>query len=102
MEEFKFVIRSLVLASLIIIVSQYQWNNETLESKAQTFFVESSTAEYLREAAAGGVKFIKESGQKSYAYINHKFFSKDKANRNPSLNKNAEPELYPDSVIEEY
>lgn len=74
MDEFKFVLRCLVFTSLILVVSQYKWNDETLESKAHYYLVDSDIAGRLRESAAGGVLFIKKSGEASYQYIQNKFF----------------------------
>jgi hypothetical protein len=74
MEEFKFVLRCLIFTSLLLVVSQYKWNDETLESRAHYFLVESDVAGRLRESAAGGVLFIKKSGENSYNFIKNKFF----------------------------
>lgn len=85
MSEFKFVLRCLVVTSLILIASQYKWENETLESKAQSFLAYSESSAHLREIAAGGVRFIKNSGEKGYEYIQEKFF-RDKHSDHSSRN----------------
>jgi hypothetical protein len=72
MDEFKFVLRCLVFTAVIMFVSQYKMNNETLEAKAQYFFMESPAAETLREAAAGGVKFVREAVEGSVHFIQKK------------------------------
>lgn len=72
MDDLKFVLRSLMFASLILLGSQYKIENETLEHKAQIFLQESSTAYYLRETAAGGVKFIQEQINKANDFISNK------------------------------
>lgn len=53
-------------------ISQYKMNDETLEAKAQYYFVESPTAETLREAAAGGVKFVRGAVNDGMNFIKKK------------------------------
>lgn len=72
MDEFKFVLKCLIFTAVIMFISQYKMNDETLEAKAQYFFVESPTAEHLREAAAGGVKFIRETVHSGVSFIQKK------------------------------
>ncbi len=72
MDEFKFVLRCLLFTGLIIFISQYKLNNETLEAKAHYMLVESPTAETLRDTAAGGVKFIHRTINNSADFIKRK------------------------------
>ncbi len=72
MDEFKFVLRCLFFTAIIMFISQYKMNNETIEAKAQYLFMESPTAETLREAAAGGVKFVREAIEGSVHFIQKK------------------------------
>lgn len=58
-------------------ISQYKMNDETLEAKAQYYFVESSTAETLREAAAGGVKFVRGAVNDGMSFIKKKMARDD-------------------------
>lgn len=88
MDEFKFVFRCLAFTALLLVVSQYKWNNETLESRAQYFLVESNVAEKLRQSAAGGALFIKKSGESAYNFVQTKFFS-DKPTK--AHRQNSEP-----------
>jgi hypothetical protein len=77
MDEFKFVLRCLLFTALIMFISQYKMNDETLEAKAQYYFVESPTAETLREAAAGGVKFVRGAVNDSVGFIKKKMAQND-------------------------
>ncbi len=72
MDEFKFVLRCLLFTGIILFVSQYKVGNETLEAKAQYMFVESPTAETLRDTAAGGVKFIHNAVSEGTSFIKRK------------------------------
>jgi len=77
MDEFKFVLRCLLFTAVIMFISQYKMNDETLEAKAQYYFVESPTAETLREAAAGGVKFVRGAVNDSVGFIKKKMAHND-------------------------
>ncbi|MBC7419137.1 MAG: hypothetical protein H7328_00265 [Bdellovibrio sp.] len=89
MDEFKFVLKCLLFTGIIMFVSQYKMNDETLESKAQYFFVQSSTAQTLREAAAGGVKFVQVAMNDSMTFIKRKMAQNDGGNRQePSHSQN--------------
>jgi hypothetical protein len=89
MDEFKFVMRCLLFTFIIVFVSQYKINDETLESKAQYYFSESPTSETLREAAAGGVKFIRGSINDSISFIKNKMAQNSGGgNYEPSQSKN--------------
>ncbi len=72
MDEFKFVLRCLLFTAVLMFISQYKMNDETLEAKAQYYFVESPTAETLREAAAGGVKFVRGAVNDGMSFIKKK------------------------------
>ncbi len=72
MGEFKFVFKCLLFSSFVIFVSQYKWNDETLEAKAEYAFVKSETAEKLREVAAGGVKLIRTTTETVVEYVKNK------------------------------
>ena len=95
MDEFKFVLRCLFFTGLIMFISQYKMNDETLESKAQYYFVQSPTAETLREAAAGGVKFIHGAVNDGMTFIKRKMAQNDGGNRQePSQSKNDSKSRY--------
>lgn len=82
MDELKFVLRCLLLTVFLMFISQYKVNNETLESKAEQALVHSSSAEYLREMAAGGVKFIRVSVEDGISFVKNKM-----AHNEPSKSK---------------
>lgn len=77
MDEFKFVLRCLLFTAVIMFISQYKMNDETLEAKAQYYFVESPTAETLRQAAAGGVKFVRGTINDGIGFIKNKMAHND-------------------------
>lgn len=81
MDEFKFVLRCLLFAVILMFVSQYKLNNETLEAKAEHALVRSPSAEHLREVAAGGVKFIRTSIEGGVSFIRSKMAHDDGGNR---------------------
>jgi hypothetical protein len=88
MDEFKFVIRCLLFTGLIMFVSQYKINDETLESKAQYFFVESGTAEKLRQVASGGVLAVRNSVESGLQFLNKKMARNDGGGHHePTRNK---------------
>lgn len=88
MDEFKFVIRCLFLTAVIMFISQYKLNDETLEAKAQYFFVDSSTAGHLREVAAGGVLFVRNSIEDGATFIKLKMAHNDGGDRHePTRNR---------------
>ncbi|MBC7458350.1 MAG: hypothetical protein H7235_08740 [Bdellovibrionaceae bacterium] len=72
MDEFKFVLRCLLFTTVIMFISQYKLNDETLEAKAQYYFVESPTAETLRQGASGGVKFVRGAINEGMGFIKNK------------------------------
>ncbi len=72
MDEFKFVLRCLLFTAVLMFISQYKMNNETLEAKAQYYFMDSPTAGYLREAAAGGVLFVRGTIDGGLGFIKSK------------------------------
>ena len=95
MDEFKFVLKCLFFTGAIMFVSQYKLNDETLESKAQYYFVQSPTAGALREAAAGGVKFVHHAINDGMTFIKRKMAQNDGGNRQePSQSKNDSESRY--------
>lgn len=60
MEELKFVFKCFVFSCLIVIFSQTRIQGETIENKAFVFLQNSETAHWVRAAAEGGVKIIRE------------------------------------------
>ena len=77
MDEFKFVLRCLLFTAVLMFISQYKMNDETLEAKAQYYFMESPTAETLREAAAGGVKFVRGTINDDMSFLKKKMAHND-------------------------
>lgn len=73
MDEFKFVLKCLLISCVIVIFSQTRISGETLENKAFIFFKHSDTAHWVRAAADGGVKLIREGVTKTQNFISDKF-----------------------------
>lgn len=88
MDEFKFVLRCLLFTMFLLFISQYKWNDETLEAKAEYAFVHSTSAERLREVAAGGVKFIRNAVEEGVSFVRSKMAHNDGGSHHePSKNK---------------
>lgn len=73
MDEFKFVLKCLLISCVIVIFSQTRISGETLENKAFIFFKHSDTAHWVRAAADGGVKLIRQGVDKTQNFISGKF-----------------------------
>ena len=73
MEEFKFVLKCLLFSCVIVIFSQTRISGDTLENKALIFFKHSETAHFVRAAADGGVKLIRQGAEKTQNFISEKF-----------------------------
>lgn len=73
MDEFKFVLKCLVISCVIVIFSQTKIAGETLENKASIYFKYSDTAQWVRAAADGGVKLIRQGADKTQNFISEKF-----------------------------
>ena len=72
MDEFKFVLRCFMFSALIILFSQVKMNDQTLESKAEIFLQDSTTAHFLQQSAEGGAQFLSKTYQTSMTYLKKK------------------------------
>lgn len=72
MDEFKFVMKCFLFACLLMMLSQVQTDGLTIESKVETFLTTSASAHFMQEAAAGGVKAIKEALVFTKAFVEEK------------------------------
>jgi hypothetical protein len=72
MEEFKFVLKCLLFSCLIAIFSQTQIEGETIENKAYAFLQHSPTAHWVRAAADGGIKLIRQGADYTQEFIQDK------------------------------
>ncbi len=88
MDEFKFVFRCFLFATGIVLFSQVKLNDETLESKAEFFLQESSTAHYLQQSAAGGAKFLNQSLTQIQSYLKQKMAHAGGSNEPSDTNSN--------------
>lgn len=75
MDEFKFVLKCFLISCVIVIFSQTRIAGETLESKAFVFLQHSETAHWVRAAADGGIKMIRQGAELTQNFISDKFGS---------------------------
>lgn len=75
MEEFKFVLKCFLISCVIVIFSQTRISGETLENKAFVFLQHSDTAQWVRDAADGGIKMIRQGSEVTKNFISDKFGS---------------------------
>ena len=75
MDEFKFVLKCFLFASLLMTLSQVKTENITYEAKIENFLTQSQTAYFLQEAAQGGAKLIKKASATAKAFVTEKMDS---------------------------
>lgn len=73
MEEFKFVLKCFLISCVIVVFSQTRISGETLENKAFVFLQHSDTAQWVRDAADGGIKMIRQGANITKNFISDKF-----------------------------
>lgn len=69
MSELFFLIKSLILASLITLAFQVKVGNQTAEQVAIQWLRTSPSSLYLQEISAGGVLFIQNSYMAAKSYV---------------------------------
>lgn len=76
MDEFKFVLRCFLFATIIVLFSQVKIHDETLENKASVFLQRSPTAHFIQEnielCAEGGARVLDETFQTVRSYLKQK------------------------------
>lgn len=75
MDEFKFVLKCFLISCVIVIFSQTRISGETLENKAFVYLQHSDTAHWVRAAADGGIKMIRQGAEITQNFISDKFGS---------------------------
>ncbi len=75
MDEFKFVLKCFLISCVIVIFSQTRISGETLENKAFVYLQHSETAHWVRAAADGGIKMIRQGAEITQNFISDKFGS---------------------------
>lgn len=75
MEEFKFVLKCFLISCVIVVFSQTRVSGETLENKAFVFLQHSETAQWVRDAANGGIKMIRQGAEITKNFVSDKFGS---------------------------
>lgn len=73
MDEFKFVLKCFLISCVIVIFSQTQISGETLENKAFVYLQHSDTAHWVRTAADGGIKMIRQGVEITQNFVSSKF-----------------------------
>lgn len=92
MDEFKFVLKCLLISCVIVIFSQTRIAGETLENKAFIFFKHSDTAHWVRAAADGGVKLIREGVSKAQNFVSDKFGNGSSSSSSSRSYSSSEPQ----------
>lgn len=72
MEEFKFVLKCFLISCVVVVFSQTRISGETLENKAFVFLQHSDTAQWVRDAADGGIKFIRQGTEITKNFVSEK------------------------------
>ncbi len=72
MDEFKFVLRCFVFASLLMMLSQMKTEGITYEAKIENFLTHSEVAHFMQDAASGGVKAIEKALIIGKAFVSEK------------------------------
>lgn len=72
MEEFKFVLKCFLFSCVLVIFSQTRISGETLENKAFAYLQHSQTAQWVRDAADGGIKIIRNGANVTKNFIGEK------------------------------
>lgn len=89
MEEFKFVLKCFLISCVIVIFSQTRISGETLENKAFVFLQHSDTAQWVRDAADGGIKMIRQGSEVTKNFISDKFGNSESSGSNYSVRRSA-------------
>lgn len=81
MDELKYVLKCFLFSGLLLMFSQVETDGVTYESKIEVFLTQSEAAQFMQEAAAGGVKAIEK------ALVTTKAFVSDKMNGTSNTSK---------------
>lgn len=95
MEEFKFVLKCFLISCVIVIFSQTRISGETLENKAFVFLQHSDTAQWVRDAADGGIKMIRQGSEVTKNFISDKFGNSESSGSNYSVRRSAAQSAQP-------
>ena len=72
MDEFKFVMKCFLFATIIVLFSQMKTNDETLETRAEIFLQDSPVAHYIQQSAEGGAKVLNQTFQTAKSFLKRK------------------------------
>ncbi len=75
MDEFKFVLKGLVFAFLVVMALQIKVGGETLEMKSSRWVHSSSVGSFLNQSAQGAVEIIQTASQVTSRFIKEKLGS---------------------------
>ena len=69
MDEFKHVLRIFVFAGILMFISQFKYNGQSLESHTEGLLVRSSMAHSLRDIAHSGAIIIESKYYQAKNYL---------------------------------
>ena len=72
MDELRFVLKCFLFSALLMTLSQVETDGVTYESKIEVFLTNSEAAQFMQEAAAGGVKALKKALASAKAFDSNK------------------------------
>jgi hypothetical protein len=84
MDEFKFVLKCFIFASLLMCLTQLKTDGLTLEARLHGFLISSPVAEFVNKSAQGGVKLIEEFSIRVKKTVNTWFGSSTNFSHNES------------------
>lgn len=84
MDEFKFVLKCFIFASLLMCLTQLKTNGLTLEARLHGFLISSPVAEFVNKSAQGGVRLIEEFSIRAKKTVNTWFGSSTNSSQNES------------------
>jgi len=84
MDEFKFVLKCFIFASLLMCLTQLKTDGLTLEARLQSFLISSPVAEFVNKSAQGGVRLIEEFSIRAKKTVNTWFGSSAHSSQNES------------------
>lgn len=89
MDELKSTVKILVIAGVILFVSQFKIKDVTLENRTSELLVQSSMAHTLRDTAHGGALFLKHQFENARSFFQKKMAQDSGGNHlKPNQNTN--------------
>ncbi|MBC7420941.1 MAG: hypothetical protein H7328_09445 [Bdellovibrio sp.] len=70
MDEFKFVMKCFLFACAVLALTQLKTNGLTIESRIQSTLISSPVANFINQAAEGGVKLFEKASETTKNTVN--------------------------------